>query len=306
MNLTQLLLEWGLPLVFAAVLAEQGGLPLPAAPLLICAGAASASGTLRIEQAVLTALAACLLTDHAWYFTGRRYGRRLLAGLCRISLSPDNCVRRTDNLIARRGPAVLVVAKFIPGVSALAIPTAASSGLAYLRFLLFTGAGGLLWCGTYIAAGYAFSHQVNDLLQALDWFGGWAFVVLAACLTLYLAWKLLHRWRLRRLYRLVRIAPHELLALRAEEPDLLILDARSPLARAEDQRQLPGAVWVEGEAFHQQLPEDARARTLVTFCTCPNEASAAILAKKLLDLGYTRVRVLTGGADAITQLLGPA
>lgn len=306
MNLTQLLLEWGLPLVFAAVLAEQGGLPLPAAPLLICAGAASASGTLRIEQAVLTALAACLFTDHAWYFTGRRYGRRLLAGLCRISLSPDNCVRRTDSLIARRGPAVLVVAKFIPGVSALAIPTAASSGLAYPRFLLFTGAGGLLWCGTYIAAGYVFSHQVNDLLQALDWFGGWAFVVLAACLVLYLAWKLLHRWRLRRLYRLVRIAPHELVALRATEPDLLILDARSPLARAEDQRQLPGAVWVEGEAFHEVLPADARERTVVTFCTCPNEASAAILAKKLLDRGYTRVRVLTGGADAITHLLGPA
>ena len=301
MNLTALLLEWGLPLLFASVMAEQGGLPLPAAPLLICAGAMSATGALSVDQALLTALIACLLTDHVWYFTGRRYGRRLLAGLCRVTLSPDNCVRRTDHFITRRGPAVLAVAKFIPGVSALAIPTAAASGLSYPRFFLFSGIGGLLWCSAYIAAGYVFSRQVNDLLEALDWIGGWAFAALSFCLLAYLAWKLFYRWRLRRLYRLVRIAPHELVALRRAEPDLLILDARSPLARSEDAREFPGAVFVEGEAFHDRLPADARERTIVTFCTCPNEASAAVLAKKLLDLGYTRVRVLSGGADALAH-----
>jgi membrane protein DedA with SNARE-associated domain/rhodanese-related sulfurtransferase len=302
MNLTGLLLEWGLPLVFAAVLSEQGGLPLPAAPLLICAGAVSATGSMRLEQALLTAFSACLLTDHVWFITGRRFGRRLLAGLCRVSLSPDNCVRRTDNLITRRGPAVLVIAKFIPGVSALAIPTAAAAGLAYRRFLLFAGSGGLLWCSAYIAAGYVFSRQVNDLLRALDWIGGWVFVALPACFLLYLAWKLVYRWRLRRLYRLVRIAPQELVALRTAEPGVLILDARSALARSEDQRLLPGAMLVEGDTFHQHLPADAHKRTIVTFCTCPNEAGAAVLAKKLLDLGYSRVRVLTGGVDAISHL----
>lgn len=302
MSLTELLLQWGLPLVFASVLAEQGGLPLPAAPLLLCAGAAAAAGTMRLEQALLTAFAACLFTDHVWYLTGRRYGRRLLAGLCRISLSPDNCVRRTDHLITRRGPGVLVIAKFIPGVSALAIPTTAAAGLGYGRFLLFAGAGGMLWCGAYVAAGYVFSRQINELLAALDWIGGWAFVVLAIGLVLYLAWKLFSRWRLRRLFRLVRIAPQELVALRAAEPDLLILDARSPLARSEDRRLLPGALLIEGEDFHENLPADARGRTIVTFCTCPNEASAALLAKRLLDIGYTRVRVLTGGDDAIAHL----
>jgi membrane protein DedA with SNARE-associated domain/rhodanese-related sulfurtransferase len=300
-----LLSQWGLPLIFGAVVLEQGGLPLPAAPLLVAAGALAVPGAMQPEQVLAVAFVACLLADHAWFFSGRRFGRRLLAGVCRLSLSPDTCVQRTDVLTGRHGAAVLMVAKFIPGVSAVAIPTAAAAGLSYRRFLTFDALGGLLWSGSYLGAGMIFSREVTGLLRAMDWVAGGALAVVGAALVAYLAWKLLHRWRLRRLYRAVRISPDEIPPLLEQEPELVILDARSPLAHAEDPRTLPRSIVLAGRAVFDVLPAAPRDRLIVTFCTCPNEASAALLAKQLLDAGYRRVRVLTGGSATIA-LLGRA
>jgi membrane protein DedA with SNARE-associated domain/rhodanese-related sulfurtransferase len=302
MDLIALLTQWGVPLVFAAVLIEQSGLPLPAPPLLVVAGALAASGAMRPELVLLAAVAAALLADHGWFVLGRVYGRRLLATVCRLSLSPDTCVRKTDDLIGRHGAALLLVAKFIPGVSAVAIPTASAMGLPYRRFLLFDGLGCLLWSGAYVGAGVIFSREITRLLAAMSWVGGGSLALLLALLFIYIAAKLLHRRRLRRLHRLVRISPDEVARLLAEDPDLVILDARSALARAEDPRLLPRSILLEERRAIDVLPEGRRDQTIVTFCTCPNEASAALLADELLRAGYRRVRVLTGGASAIALL----
>src|SRR6185436_6782644 len=155
-DLVELLSRWELPLVFAAVVLEQGGLPLPAAPLLVSAGALSDLGVMRAEQILLTAFLACMAADHAWFWIGRNHGRRVLGVVCMLSISPDTCVRQTDHLIGRHGPALLLVAKFIPGVSAVAIPAAAGNGLSYRRFLAFDAVGSLLWAGVYVGAGMIF------------------------------------------------------------------------------------------------------------------------------------------------------
>ncbi|HET9469503.1 MAG TPA: VTT domain-containing protein, partial [Usitatibacter sp.] len=156
-----LLTHWGILLVFGSVLLEHGGLPVPAAPFLVAAGALADAGAMNGEHVLLVALLACLIADHAWFLTGRRYGRRLLAGVCRLSLSPDTCVRKTDDLVARHGAALLLVAKFIPGISAVAVPTTAAMGLSYRRFLLFDALGCLAWAGAYVGGGMIFSREVN-------------------------------------------------------------------------------------------------------------------------------------------------
>jgi membrane protein DedA with SNARE-associated domain/rhodanese-related sulfurtransferase len=275
MDLLDLLARFGVVLVFVAVLLEQGGLPLPAAPLLVVA-------------------------DQAWFFLGRRFGRRVLANICRVSLSPDTCVRKTDDLITRHGPAVLLVAKFIPGVSAVAIPTASAMGLPWRRFVAFDTVGCLLWSGAYIGLGMIFSREVNRLLATLDVVGAWSIGVVVAIFALYIAWKLAHRFRLKRLHRLVRISPDDLLPLLAAEPGLVIVDARSDLARTEDPRQLPRAV-ILGELEPLEALAGHQDRIIVTFCTCPNEASAALLAEQLLRAGFARVRVLTYRVVTITS-----
>ena len=302
MDPTALLTRWGVLLVFASVLLEQSGLPLPAPPLLIAAGALSQDGTVRADVVLLVAVVACLIADHLWFLAGRLRGRALLGLVCRLSLSPDTCVRQTDDLVARHGAPLLLVAKFIPGVSAVAIPTAAAMGLSYRRFLLFDGLGALLWSGSYIAAGMIFSRQVHRLMEALAAIGGAAMLLVALAFALYIGWKAAHRLRLKRLYRLRRIDPREAAELLRREPGLLFIDARSHLAREQDPRRFPNAIDHHEGDIVDRLPPDARERTLVTFCTCPNEASAALLAERLTQAGYSRVRVLTGGAEALAVL----
>jgi membrane protein DedA with SNARE-associated domain/rhodanese-related sulfurtransferase len=302
MDLVELLNRWELPLVFGAVLLEQGGLPLPAAPLLVAAGALSDIGRMRAEHIFATAIFACLVADHFWFWIGRNHGRRVLGAVCRLSLSPDTCVRQTDDLIGRHGPALLLVAKFIPGVSAVAIPTAAGNGLSYRRFLAFDAVGSLLWAGVYVGAGMIFSREVNRALAYMSAIGGWALVLIGALVAIYVGMKLLQRLRLKRLHRLVRISPAETAELLEEDPDLLIIDARTSLSRADDPRVLPRSVVLGNRTIVEVLPLEARGRTIVTFCTCPNEASAALLAEQLIQAGYRRVRILTGGPDALTTL----
>lgn len=302
MDLLVLLTQYGVLLVFLATLLEQGGLPVPAAPVLVVGGALAAGGAMRPEHVLLSGFAAALLADHAWFIFGRRYGRRLLATICRLSLSPDTCVRKTDDLVSRHGAPMLLVAKFLPGVSAVAVPTVSALGIRYRRFILFDSLGCLLWAGAYVGLGLIFSREIRRLLSAMDVVGGWAVVLILALLATFIAVKYVHRLRLRRLHRLVRISPKEILGLLAEDPDLVILDARSDLARAEDPRLLPRSIVLENRHALEVMPHVARDQMVVTFCTCPSEASAALLAEELIKAGYRRVRVLTGGADAIGML----
>jgi len=215
-------------------------------------------------------------------------------------------VRKTDDLISRYGAALLLVSKYAPGISLVAVPTAAASGLAYRRFVLYDAAGCALWCGPLVAAGWIFSREVRALLEAMARWGPWAVVAVAVLFAGYIGAKLLERRRLRRLYGLVRIDPEEAAGLLAREGSrVAILDARSKLAREEDPRRLPHSILVEDEEAIDVLPPELRAKIVITFCTCPNEASAALYAERLLRAGYHRVRVLTGGKDALAILALP-
>src|SRR5713226_327049 len=94
--MTRLITEYGLALVFANVLLEQLGLPIPAVPVLVVAGALAAEGELSSFAVFGVAFVACMIGDAIWFLAGRCYGRRVMAFLCRVSLSPDSCVRQTD------------------------------------------------------------------------------------------------------------------------------------------------------------------------------------------------------------------
>ena len=298
-----MLARWGVWLIFGITLAGRAGLPVPMEPFLICAGALVGDGTLGLAAVLFSSMAACLIADDAWYVAGRWRGRRILAGVCRLSISPDTCVRNTDDMISRYGPALLLVAKYIPGVATVAIPTAAATGLPYRRFAFYNVAGCALWCGPLVALGYIFGREVRALLDVAARWGVWALVVMALLFAAYIGAKLLQRARLRKLYGLVRIDPEEVARLIADdEASIVILDARSRLAREEDPRRLPRAIDVEDEAAIDGLAPEIREMTVITFCTCPNEASAALLAERLLRAGYGRVRVLTGGPEALALL----
>jgi membrane protein DedA with SNARE-associated domain/rhodanese-related sulfurtransferase len=298
--LLTLIEQYGLWLVFANVLATQLGAPLPVYPTLIAVGAVAARGQFSAAHVLAVATAASLIADLAWYFAGARIGRRVLRVLCRISLSPDSCVRQSENIYDRWGPPSLMIAKFIPGFAAVATSMAGVMRTRLVSFTLFDAIGALLWSGAGVALGWIFHDAVADVLDVLAQAGRWGLLGLLVVLALYIAVKAVQRYRLIRSLRMMRVSVEELNRMieRGERP--LIVDVRSQASRQAG--RIPGAVWIDSNAFDESVQAQSLHQRagdeVIVYCACPNEASAAAVARNLMRAGFTRVRPLAGGIDA--------
>ena len=286
-------------LVFWNVLVEQLGLPIPAMPTMILAGALGAQAPQSLLAVSAAALVACVGSDAALYLVGRRYGHGVMRRFCSLSLSPDSCVRQTSLRFERWGGLTLVFGKFLPGIGTVAPPLAGVMRVSCPRYLLLTGLGSILWIGAAVGAGVLFQAQVNEILAKLEDLGSTAVVVVTALLLAFIAFKWWERRRFYRTVRMARITVDELSALIEGKADPVIVDLRVSSDRARDgHRSIPGARAMELTEVDRHLREFPKDREIVFFCNCPNEASAASAAKVLMDLGYARVRPLLGGIDA--------
>ncbi|MEY2429979.1 MAG: hypothetical protein QOJ40_2864 [Verrucomicrobiota bacterium] len=294
----EFLLRHGAAVVFAAVFIEQVGVPLPAAPWLLAAGALIGAGKMNWPLALAAAVFGSLFADLIWFYLGRSYGTRVLNLLCRISLEPDSCVRRTQDVFTKYGMKGVIAAKFIPGLSTLAPPLAGNSGVSAPRFFLFDSAGSLLYVGGFILLGVLFSHQLEAVIDALASLGGGALAVVAALATLYIGYKYFQRYRLLRELRMARITVDELHQKQEAGEHPVILDLRSSAELEQNPSVIRGAIHLvldEIELRHHEFPRD---RDIIVYCSCPNEATAARVALMLQRHGFTRVRPLLGGIDA--------
>jgi membrane protein DedA with SNARE-associated domain/rhodanese-related sulfurtransferase len=290
--------SFGLLTVFTVVLLQTLGAPIPASPLLILAGAKAMEDPLHGVYALALAVAASGIGSVPWYYAGRRHGYRVLKLVCRVTLSPDSCVRRTENAFERYGMASLVVAKFIPGFARVAAPLAGALRLRLAPFLIYSGAGAALWAGSALVLGLLFHQQIDWLLGRLADMGGLALVVLAALLALYIAWRLVDRWRFLRSLRAARIGVTELYEMITKGDAPVILDVRSRTHRARDGRSIPGARPVDPDRLEDTLVTSWREQEVIVYCACPNEATAFKVALSLRNRGIRKVRPLTGGIDA--------
>jgi membrane protein DedA with SNARE-associated domain/rhodanese-related sulfurtransferase len=293
-----LIAQYGLLLVFLNVLVEQAGVPVPAVPTLVVAGALAATDRLPVSGVVLAAVLACLLGDLAWYAAGRRFGSGVMRTICRISLSPDSCVKQSELRFQRWRGRVLLIAKFVPGLSTVAPPLVGAMGLRLPTFLLLDGLGSLLWAGLAVGLGYAFAAQIDVVLATLASAGTFAFELLLVLLALYIAVKWWQRRRLLLALRMARITVDELNQAIAGGRSPIVVDVRSQPARLLDSRVIPGALLADLDSVGRTLQDIPPDRELVIYCSCPNEVSAAKAAKLLMALGYRRVRPLLGGLDA--------
>jgi len=296
-HLIELIEQYGLSFVFLNVLIAQTGLPVPAVPTLIVAGALLAHANYSLVQVLAAAVTASLLADLAWFFAGARFGRPVLRTLCRISLSADSCVRQTESIYSRWGPASLLVAKFIPGFSAVATAMAGLIGTRWRVFTLFDSLGALLWAGAAVALGAIFSDAVRDILDVLETLGKAGLLVIAGGFATAILLKLRQRRRFYRQLRMDRITVDELRTLLDEGRAPSVLDVRAISSQQRDGR-IPGATAVDSRNLHQAILAIEPAGEVVVYCACPNEASAALIAKQLIQLGFSRVRPLQGGIDA--------
>jgi membrane protein DedA with SNARE-associated domain len=266
-QMTELLAQYGLVLVFANVLIHQAGVPVPAVPLLIVTGALVQQGQVSLAGLLAVVVFASLLADIPWFYAGRRFGYPILNTLCRVAIEPDSCVKQTENIYERWGAPSLLVAKFIPGFSSVAPPLAGAMRLPFAPFVAYSAAGAAVWAGVGIGAGMVFHAEVDRALAWLEHTGPGVLAALAAVLVFYVSVKWFERWMFIRVMRHARISVDELHGLMQRGDQPVVLDARSRTARRLDPRRIPGAIAVEINAPERALPLAAADRDIVVYCT---------------------------------------
>ena len=300
-----LLAQYGVAVLFAWAFAVQAGLPLPAAPVLLGAGALSGSGRMNLALAVVTAMVAALGADVLWYALGRSLGLRVFGTLCRFSLDPDSLVREAkERFLSHRGR-YLVLAKFLPGLNPLAAGLAGVASLRPDRFLIYAGAGAFLWAGAWIILGYVCSDAIDFVATWASRVGTPLAIVLAAVLTAYAVRKYVRRRRFLLHLQKARITPIELKRrLDAGDP-LVIVDLRTALDVEAAPYKIPGALLVDPEELkhpHHTIPRDSE---VVFYCAEPREATSARVAIRAAAIGFHNVHPLSGGLEAWRQASFP-
>jgi rhodanese-related sulfurtransferase len=239
-----------------------------------------------------------LIADSTWYWLGRRYGNQVLRLVCRLALSPDSCVRTTEQSFTRWGLKSLAVAKFIPGFSMVAPPMAGAMRVRWSTFFFFDLMAAVLWSSVGIGSGLIFYRQVDRVLAALVGLGRWAPVVAVFLLVAFVGGKWLQRRRFYRSLRMARVSVNELKGLIDAGANPVVFDVRTSSARERDPQRIPGAVALELSRVDAVVAELAAEREVILYCNCPSEASAARIARLLMNRGVRSVRPLTGGLQA--------
>jgi membrane protein DedA with SNARE-associated domain/rhodanese-related sulfurtransferase len=292
--------QHGLLVVFLNALLAQGGLPLPVIPILMMTAALASQSAFQILEVTFAAVSGTLIADFVQYWCGRHYGQRFLGLLCRLSFSPDFCVRRTEEVFARIGPWSLILAKFIPGLSLISVAMAGVTKMSVVTFLLLDLIGGSLFIGVIVALGVIFQDAISSLLSTLVDYGKFGLFAVFATIGLYVLMKWLQRRLFIRQLRMDRITVAELRKLIDDGKDLLILDVRPEKVRVDD-GIIPGAVPAHPTDIDPIVMSSPRDAEVVVYCACPNEESAATAAKHLKRAGFKKIRPLRGGIEAWIQ-----
>ena len=262
-----ILLEHGYLVLFVWVLLEQLGLPVPSFPILLAAGALAGSGRLHLKMALLVAVLAALISDSFWYSFGRHRGKAVLRWICKISLEPDSCVRRTEDVYIRHGARSLMVAKFVPGFGTVAPPLAGVSRMPLYRFAVFDAFGILIWTACYIGIGYAFTDQLEDVARYALHLGQFLVLLLFGALFGYIGYKYAQRRKLLHELRIARLSPEELKGMLEAGDKIQIVDLRHSLDFAVDPFTLPGAIHFDPSDIDKLVGEIVRDRDIVLYCT---------------------------------------
>jgi membrane protein DedA with SNARE-associated domain len=260
-------LRHGVLFVFLYVFADQLGIPVPAVPALLAMGALAAVGKLNFGLALLAAVVGSLIADTIWYALGRTRGSQVLRLLCKISLEPDSCVRRTENVFLRYGVRSLIVAKFVPGLSTVAPPLAGMVGVGLLRFTIYSALAALLWAGTWGALGYLAGDALKQVTDLSGRVGSTLVTLLVVVIVVSIVVKWIQRRRFLRDLRIARISQEALKRELDSGQPVLVVDLRTELDVAAEPFVIPGALRIAAEELERRHQDIPRERDLILYCS---------------------------------------
>jgi membrane protein DedA with SNARE-associated domain len=265
--LRDLLLRHGHLFVFAYILIVQAGVPVPADPLLLVMGTLIREGYYSVPATVAVSAIAAVLGDSIWFELGRRRGNSVLRLLCRFSLEPDTCVRKSENAFAKNGARTLLFSKFVPGLSLVSVPMAALSGMPRWRFLLYDLAGSIIWTGTYVGLGIVFAKEIQRVLDFIGQLGRGAGLFVLGLLALYTGVKWLRRWKFVHDLRVRRIQPQALLEMLNSAQKVCLIDLRHEREIERDGMKLPGAQVWKADEVRSRSGEIPRDQEIILYCS---------------------------------------
>ena len=259
---THVLMMYGYVLLFAWVLVEQLGIPLPATPVLLAAGALSVDGPISFWLALAAGVSACLIADSTWFLIGRRHGHYVLRILCKLSLEPTTCVRRTQDSFGRRRGVMLMFAKFVPGLAMLAAAGGGAERHGVRRRSCFlTVSASTLWVGALLAVGRFFGDVLKRNPYLLDWAGRFSGALLLLGILAFFLGRVYRRRMVLKKLAASRLEPVELKSLLDSGETVFIVDLRHPLELLAEPFKLPGALHFSPESLaarHHEIPRDER------------------------------------------------
>lgn len=287
----------GYAILFVSVFLETVGFPVPAAIALLLAGAASAHGSLSAAATLGGSFAIILIGDSLMFLLGRYSGWWLLGLLCRFTLNPESCILRSADAFYKRGRALLVFAKFVPGINTMAPPLAGSMNMRWTQFVGLDAAGAALYAGAYWSLGFLFGDAVDPITRTMQAFtraAGWVAFVIVAGYMVYLIWN----WTKAGAFGSIpRVRPAEA-ASKISADGALIYDVRSHGYYDGKARRIQGSKRLEPNALNQrwlEMPPDGR--MVYLYCTCQGDATSIRVAKELIGRGF-HVAVIAGGLRA--------
>src|SRR5215470_10527207 len=263
----EFLVRHGYVVLLGWVFGEQIGLPIPSMPLMLAAGALAGQGKLSLPASLFLCVLAAVVADTVWYQLGRLKGIKVLQLLCKISLEPDSCVRRTEGVFAKQGAQSLLLAKFFPGLSTVAPPMAGIFHMKLRRFLLYDALGSLLWAGVSLGAGYIFSDQIEHIAERAASLGGGLGVLIVGALLSYIGYKFYGRQKFLRELRISRISVQELKEKIDAGEELVIVDLRHSMDFEAEPETIPGALHMDAQELQERNDRLPRDREVILYCT---------------------------------------
>jgi membrane protein DedA with SNARE-associated domain/rhodanese-related sulfurtransferase len=293
-----LLDQFGAWIVFLNTLIHEAGLPAPLTPTVLVAAAAMSDVLKQTVQLTAAIVVGSVLGNAIWFALGRKYGSRVLTRLCKLSLSPHSCVTKTGAAFGRWGGALLVVGRFIPGVSLVAPPIAGALGMPWRRFIWLSALGAALWAVPIILLGYLLKEVLASLLLTLQDSRVGVALLIVAVVGVYLGWRYVRRQQAMRIKGVPRVDAAKLKAELATPSAPIVIDVRSDDPAAVPGPHIAGASFHSLNALHSMPLAPLAGRPVVLYCACPEEASAAMGALVLQGRGHLDARALQGGIDA--------
>jgi membrane protein DedA with SNARE-associated domain/rhodanese-related sulfurtransferase len=311
MNLLALVTHHGYATTMVMMFLAACGLPLPLSVVLLAAGANAHGGSLNLGLLILYASVASLTGDTLMYFGGRYTGWWLLAGICRISLNPEDCIFGSAKSFYERGPKSLMIAKFVPGLSTVAAALAGSLNMRLARFLRLDICGVLLYVLTWTSVGFVFSHLLRELIGYVERLGHLTAELIVFVVVLYVIWlayNWLHDKRFRHIEKVAALDLFERMRTATHDRLVVIADVRSHGYYDPGMQRIKNSIRVEPSRLKEELVAlrefMAPECEIYLYCSCAREATSVRVAY-MLEQENCQTKVIQGGLKAWVKAGGP-